>query len=243
MTAHTGARTARVHGARMELDLSDLIQRNMYLGCYERTETAVFKQVVRRGDVVVDVGANVGYFTALAAKLAGPSGRVLAFEPSPYAFSRLQQMVLVNNLRQVSVFNAGLSDRHGLVQLFLPPSTAHNHTPTMVPHEASQPVDVEVRTFDECVQATRINQVKLMKVDVEGYEPRVLQGAYETAISGRIHHLLIEFNEYWLRRAGSSAGELHELAHSLGFDVVAPKLSTSQLTAGVHTIWMKHQRA
>src|SRR4029079_6897726 len=76
-TAKTGQRTAKVFGCKMNLDLSDLIQRRIYLGCYEPAETAFFRKILRPGHKVVDVGANVGYFTALAASLVGPGGAVV----------------------------------------------------------------------------------------------------------------------------------------------------------------------
>src|SRR3954453_6323025 len=71
LVPRTGTRTAEVFGARMELDLSDWIQRNIYLGSYERQETRVFRRLLKAGDVAVDVGANVGYFTPLAASRGG----------------------------------------------------------------------------------------------------------------------------------------------------------------------------
>ena len=84
--APSGNRTAKVFGATFDLDLSDHIQRNVFVGCYERDETILFRRLVKPGQTVLDVGANIGYFTALAAKLVTKTGRVISIEPNPTAF-------------------------------------------------------------------------------------------------------------------------------------------------------------
>lgn len=84
-----GYRTARVFGMKMELDLADLIGRAIYLGTYEREETRLVKSVLRPGHTFVDVGANIGYYTALAAAIVGQAGRIISIEPSPICFARL----------------------------------------------------------------------------------------------------------------------------------------------------------
>src|SRR5436190_21982560 len=76
-----GFRRAKIFGASMELDLADIIQRQIYLGCYEPDCTRWAKRALRPGGVMIDVGANVGYFTALAAARVGLAGRVFAIEP------------------------------------------------------------------------------------------------------------------------------------------------------------------
>jgi hypothetical protein len=89
----SGVKRAQIFGNSMELDLADLIQRQIYQGTFEPRETASVKRYLRPGMTFVDVGANVGYYTALAANLvAGRGGRVVAFEPSPYAFARLKKL-------------------------------------------------------------------------------------------------------------------------------------------------------
>ena len=80
LVSHGGVRTARVHDCAMELDLCEFIQRMMYLGTYERHETRLVRKYLCPGMTFVDVGANVGYYTTLAAHV-GPKGKVFAVEP------------------------------------------------------------------------------------------------------------------------------------------------------------------
>src|SRR6185436_6075060 len=81
LVPHTGDRVASVWGYQVHLDLSEAIQRWIYMGAFEPKETALATRWLRPGMTFVDVGANVGYFTLLAASRVGPSGRVHAIEP------------------------------------------------------------------------------------------------------------------------------------------------------------------
>src|SRR5687768_12991065 len=89
---------ALVFGYRVALDLSDYIQREMYLGTYERRGTGSARRVLARGNTVIDVGANAGHYTLLAARCVGRTGRVLAIEPSPWVADRLERSIETNGL-------------------------------------------------------------------------------------------------------------------------------------------------
>ena len=117
---HRGVVRAKLFGLDMEFDLSDVIQRDMYAGMYDPFETRRLRRFLRPGMVVADVGANIGYYTWLAASAIGPTGRVLAFEPGPYAFDRLQRVVRENGVRAVECVNVALSDRAGRGTLYVP---------------------------------------------------------------------------------------------------------------------------
>src|SRR4051794_29288953 len=89
---------AQIFGYEMALDLSDEIQRNIYLGTFEPHETALLIKYLEPGMTILDVGANVGYFTALAASRVGDNGKVYSLEPSPYVFSQLEKMIQKNKI-------------------------------------------------------------------------------------------------------------------------------------------------
>ena len=225
---NSGLKTARVFGTTFHLDLADFIQRQIYLGTAEPQETRLVKQYLKPGMTFVDVGANVGYYTALAAKLVGPAGRVIAFEPSPYAFERLSAMVSANRLRQVTVINAGLSDKAGRLNIYVGIGS-HNHAPTMVAHENASVHEVNVLTLDEEMDRLGIKRIDLMKVDVEGYEPKVLRGATRLLETMSISAILCEFNKAWLIKAGSSVKALEEIIDNAGFNERGRKDSNSAL--------------
>ena len=201
----------------MRLDLSDRIQKQIYAGTFEPHETACFRQYLRPGMHVVDAGANVGYFTALATSLVAPTGRVVAVEPSPYAFARLADMVLRNSMSTVTTAQVGLGSESGRVTLYVPPDENHNHSPSMVANPQGRPVQVVIRTLDECAEEWNLGRIDLMKLDIEGYELEALRGARRLLEQRRIRAVMCEFNDYWLREAGTTPDELFGFLASAGF--------------------------
>ncbi len=212
-----GERDASVFGYRITLDLQDEVQRQMYLGVFEPKETRWALDRLQPGQTFVDVGANVGYFTLLAARTVGPTGCVVAIEPSPYAFARLETTVRGNQLTQVRPVRCALGSEHGTVLLYVPPASWGNHSPTMVPTPGWEPVPTDVLTLDHCMSDCAIETVDLLKMDVEGYETHVLRGATRCLTDRRIRAVLCEFNDHWLRGAGSSPEELYNVLIESGF--------------------------
>lgn len=212
-----GERDAEVFGYRVRLDLSEAIQRWIWLGAFEPQETALVRGWLRPGMTFVDVGANVGYFSLLAASLVGERGRVYALEPSPYAYARVAATVRANRMPQVHAFQMGLSAGPGELALYLPPESANFHSPTMSASSGGEPVSVPVRRLDAALDEWAVETVDLIKVDVEGHEPFVFAGASEVLATGRIRAVLVEFNDFWLRQQGGTPEALYRTLLDAGF--------------------------
>jgi FkbM family methyltransferase len=226
---NSGIIRARIFNSVFELDLEDFIQRQIYLGTFEPHETRLVKRHLRPGMTFVDVGANVGYYTALAARqVAGRGGRVIAFEPSPYAFDKLNSMALNNKLEHVTAVHAGLSDEAGQRRLYLGVGF-NNHSPTMVAHENATVTEIVVVSLDDEMERLGIERIDLIKIDVEGHEPKVLAGAKRLLSEGRIRMILCEFNEHWLCKSGSSPSRLADTLREAGFVEADQKFAASGL--------------
>ncbi|HEX5062333.1 MAG TPA: FkbM family methyltransferase [Kofleriaceae bacterium] len=140
------------------------------------------RQRLRPGDWFVDIGANIGYYSLLAAGLVGAEGTVMSFEPEPGAFESLTRTMALNECGQVQPHNVGLSNREGKLQLYRARDTSHSLV------EATEKlgnfrgtVDVDVYPLDRFPPAAALDgRVRLIKVDVEGEEARVAQGMLET---------------------------------------------------------------
>jgi FkbM family methyltransferase len=211
-----GERDDQVFGYKIKLDLVDYIQRSIYLSCFEPEESAWVKNYLKSGMTFVDVGANVGYFTLMAASLVGTNGLVLAFEPSPYAFARLKQTVENNHLSQVRTIQAGLSDSAGVIKLFVPTSLG-NHNSSMIKNEGGSPIDVTIQRLEDYLTANDFDHIDLIKIDVEGFEPNVIRGAAKYLQAKKIKAILCEFNKYWLEANNSSPDLLLNEILSYGF--------------------------
>lgn len=214
----TGEESIELFGYRIRLDLADYIQRSMYLDSFEPYETRMVRAYLQPGMTVVDVGANVGYYTLMAASLVGEEGQVHAFEPSPYAFHRLHATIRDNHISQVSLVQAALGDQRGRARLFLPAQIG-NHTPTLLGEDTQRTVEVPVHTLDEYVRERGIERIDLLKLDVEGFEPNVIAGARHTIEARKIGAVLCEFNEDWLDKNASSGAELQRTFCQYGFAI------------------------
>ncbi len=143
---------------------------NVLVGTYEAREAALFARHVARGDTVLDLGAHVGYYTLLAGTLAGPEGRVIAFEPLPRNCFYLRRHVELNRLRNVTVHEAAVGERRGYVFFDPGPGAGRGRV------EPGGPLRVRMVSLDDFVREQRILP-RVIKIDVEGAETRVLAGA------------------------------------------------------------------
>lgn len=148
-------------------------------GTYEPRQCEAFQRLVRPGDVVFDVGAHVGFYTVLSSSLAGPGGRVYAFEPLPANLRYLRRHCALNRCTNVTIIEACIGDRAGTARF----DDSHG---TGVGHLApGGTLEVQVRSLDELIASGEAPVPDVIKVDVEGAERLVLAGAESTL---RQHH-------------------------------------------------------
>ncbi len=205
-------------GFRMALDLSEAAQREIFFfGSYERKESALIRGILRAGDTFWDIGANIGYYTLLGAACVGPTGRVLAFEPFPPAWERLQRNVRLNSFGQIRCVNAAVTSAAGRAPLFF-----HRYVADGVAHLAAldrrmSSVTCDTVTLDrfrsECNEPPPI----MMKVDVEGAEKAVLMGGRGILSSATPPMLLVEMEDEHFANFGTSSAEIQDLLSPLGF--------------------------
>lgn len=144
-------------------------------------ELPVLRNLVFPGATVFDIGANLGFFSAILASLVGPTGTVLAFEPAPEIFRKLVATVERNGLNQVHPVNLGCGAQEA--QMVLRRVTTSSGNASLV--GAGPPgAQIEIRSLD-AIEKARREQPDLIKIDVEGFEPDVLRGAAEIIAEAR----------------------------------------------------------
>ena len=132
------------------------------------------------GEVVIDAGANVGFFSLRHAPAVGPSGRVYAFEPNPAVFELLRRNVARNGLDQVRCICAALSERPGTVRFAAEErATSSGH----IAADGAPAIEVQALTLDELVEREGLERIDLLKLDVEGHEPHVIRGGLGKALA------------------------------------------------------------
>lgn len=216
---HVGPADRTLFGRSIQLDLGEHIQRWIFLGLYERGPTRLVHDYLQPGMVVVDVGANVGYYTLLALSRVGDRGHVIAIEPAPRPRQRLSATVA--GVPNVTILANALGAERRIGTLYLD-REVDNDTPTMVPDHGGVPQEVRVVKLDDCVRDLGFDHVDLLKLDVEGWEPQILNGASALLAEGRIRAMLCELNDYWLQAVGTNATTLYEQILQHGFRDVTP---------------------
>jgi FkbM family methyltransferase len=175
----------------MELNVSSPFQRRMFYfprAYWERLMGLPFGQfmasTLQEGQVFLDIGANIGFYTLFAGKRVGPKGRVFAFEPDPMTFESLERSVARNSLGWVRCMNVALSDKEGEMPFFtVSDGSAHSLVPEIASRAKrySGQVPVRVTRLDDLSEgALDTPRIDLIKIDVEGEEPRTVAGMLGT---------------------------------------------------------------
>jgi FkbM family methyltransferase len=195
-------------GAKFECDLRDKLAREIYFVGFVRRDCRVLRRLIKPGDVILDVGANIGYFCLLFAKWLRGTGRVYAFEPFPRTVERLKRNLELNPRLKALVHlrETAVSDFVGSLSMSAPDegNSGCNYL------SARGKADVAVTTLDAFVQQESFSRVDLIKVDVEGSEVALLKGARETLERFR-PLVMIEVNPSTLGRFQHTAGDVISL--------------------------------
>ncbi len=208
-------------GVRYRLDLHEHAQRIMYLNLYERGLRRRMMRLLPEGGCVVDIGANVGFWAVQCALAMGPTGHVYAFEPNPWAVQRLLHNIRLNRrlhtLAEIEVLSSAVGDREGSAVLVASDLAAHASQASFYPPEAHaghlQEITVPVTRLDVVVK----RHINLLKIDVEGHEMAVLDGARHIFADSPPDYLVIEIHEGNLERAGQTGVALLDRIRSLGY--------------------------
>jgi FkbM family methyltransferase len=171
---------------------------------------------VNPGGVAIDVGANLGEWVLPLARRVGPSGRVLAIEPATRAATALDKTLLANALSQAEVIRCAIGDHDGTVEFAAPIATSvrvDTGTARIGPAAAGQEaLKVALRTLDSLAAERCLDRLDLVKIDVEGYERRVLDGA-ETSLARFLPVLVLETGH----EAEGDRGAIHDRLRALGY--------------------------
>ena len=185
---------------------------NIYTGLQEFDDMSFLLHVLRPGDTFVDIGANVGAYTILAAKNAGAN--VISFEPIPPTFEKLQRNVEANQvMEKVDLRRYGLSDKAGTLRFTMTMDAINHVLREDEVANSADTVEVPVGTLDGLLKDQR---PALIKIDVEGFEWPVLNGAGSILASPALKALIIELNGSG-GQYGYSEDKIHEKLLSHGF--------------------------
>jgi FkbM family methyltransferase len=221
-------------GVHLKVHADDRLSHFLRDGDFEADERAFLKRFLRTGDVFVDVGANVGLFTLLAGGLVGPTGRVFAFEPCSATFRRLMWNVRNSGMSQIACHPMALSDAPGEASLSVSQGEFgawNSLAGPLITHDVVLE-RVQMMTWDSfSVAKTLVPTVTMMKIDVEGWELAVIDGAKSLLQQPNSPVLQVEFTPANAVAAGSSCRRLFDRIHDFGYQIFRFDSNTCKLVA------------
>jgi len=207
-------------GIRYELDRSCLMQWYIYWGLTDITRPKLYS-FVNKGDIVLDLGTNVGETLLNFAKLVGEDGFVYGFEPDEINFANVQKNIELNEFENIHVFNFGISDTRETLKLYRVDPHNLGMNRILSDTEAAGFDDfttIETRTLDDVVAENGMFRVDVIKIDIEGYEMHALRGSHNVLKKFK-PRLFIEVGYTRMIKNGTSPNEVIELLNGLGYTV------------------------
>ncbi len=197
---------AEVEGHKMFLDSH---HRGISIhGTYDPFETEVLKNQIKKGDVVLDLGANIGFFTLIFAKLVGEEGKVFAFEPDPDNFSLLKKNIEINGYQNVILVHKAVSNETGKTRLYLS-SEASDHR-IYDSYDGRKSIEIETTRLDDYFNKYN-GRIDFIKMDVQGAEWAVIKGASSLLQKTKNLKITTEFWPIGLKRFGVEPQEYLKL--------------------------------
>jgi FkbM family methyltransferase len=219
--------TIQVGPATLHLDLGDpVVSGALTLRVFEPSELAFFQKYCRGNMTLVDIGANIGLYTALAMHQLDSTGRIVTLEPNPQSYTFLQKNVAANRTApkacsHVNALNMAAAPERGQKELRLNPE---NHADNRLYRGTYQGkvenwdcLPVEGRPVDQVLAELSIEEVNFVKIDIQGYEQKAISGFQKTLTHSQNVFLMSEFWPKGLKEAGGSAHEYLQMLKDVGF--------------------------
>src|SRR5262249_53132467 len=208
-------------GIHMYLNPDDYVQCMMFYNRYGRETLEVFRSFVRPGDIVIDIGAHVGFFTLFLAELVTCQGRVYSFEPDVRARKSLERSVAASKMEWVTVSPFALASKSGTTRFYLARGLGSSSAVKGEQQIDATETVVSTISLDELIQRGDITgSVRLLKIDIEGFELDAIRGMSELLKRDR-PVMLIEVNEEMLNARGVTPECLFNVLSSLDYDFAA----------------------
>lgn len=187
-------------GQKLFLDKEDSLMLSIKNKEHELTEIKYLKQIIKKGDNVLDLGANIGVYTLIFAKLVGESGHVFAFEPDPSNFELLSKNVKENKHENTTLVQKAVSDKNGKIDLYVSKRNFASHR-IFDAGDNRESIEIDVTTLDEYFKKNE-KPIKFIKMDVEGTEGATLLGASKILENSKDIIIMMEYFPKFIKKFG-----------------------------------------
>ncbi len=206
-----------IDGHKIFLDHKDSLRLSTR-GYFEPYISELMRKEVKKGDIVVDIGANIGYHTLLMARLVGEKGKVYAFEPHPDNFELLKKNVEINGYKNVVLEQKAVGDKKGKINLYLDEEgKSVKHSIVRHDYTKNAPIKVDLINLDSYFKNN--TAVNFIKMDVEGAEHYAIMGMSNLLGKNKRINMILEFTPTYLEKLGIRPEEHIKLLRDLGFNL------------------------
>ena len=224
------------------LDANDSLHLSVHES-FEDLESEIMRKNVREGDLVLDIGANIGYYSLLLAKLVGGNGKVYSFEPEPSNFALLKKNIEVNGYKNIIPIQKAVSESNRKIKFYLEKENfgahkIHNSNKKM------NSIEVDSVKLDSFFKNKK-QKINFIKMDIEGAEGKAIQGMQNLIKTNKNLKIILEFTPVSLRECGVGPEELFKMLkefksynideHKNKINLVNPKQITSDFNGGGFT--------
>lgn len=232
------------HGVKLALNPSDpVISGSLFFGVYENQELNLIKKYAKNGFRFIDIGANIGLYSAIIASIIGEKGSIYSFEPEPKAFKFLQNTINLNNFKNIHAFQKAASDSEGEIFLYASENNGGDNRAYDLGKESIGFNKVTVKKIHtgNFLLSQGINSADLIKIDVQGYEFYVFQGLIDLINNSKKIAIFTEFWPAGLMLAKSDPRDLLNLFLELKLDILDIKTQTRYTYLSLENILMKYK--
>lgn len=192
---------------------------NVFKKRQDAFEISLLKKYIKEGDLIIDIGANIGFYSELFSNLTGDKGMVYCFEPDQTNFKHLNDRV--SHISNIKTFNKAVADKNHILKIYTSKMLNVDHR-TYKPDEYDQEIDIEAVALDSFLNEQPIN---FIKIDIQGFEMSAMTGM-KTILQNNNVKILSEFWPYGLKKAGSTILEYYLFLKQLGFTINLIKNNT-----------------
>ncbi len=214
IVAHLVTNKVEINGHVMYLDEKDSLALSINK-TFEPIETEIAVKEIKKGDTVIDLGANIGYYTLIFARLVGEKGKVYAFEPDKDNFKILKKNVEKNGYKNVILVNKAVSDKTGETKLYISPDNKADHR-IYSSDEKRKYTTIKMVKLDDYFKKSN-EKIHFIKLDIQGAEYSAVKGMQQLLKRSRKIKLVTEYSPIALKRFGIDPEEYLKLLHTSGF--------------------------
>lgn len=198
----------------------------LFFNVYEKSESKFIKSICFKGMKALDIGANIGYYSTLISQVAGENGLILALEPDPESYKYLDKTINSFKIRNVLPLPIAASDIKQKLPLFISKDNRGDNR-LYQNDQLREEIEVDCLTIDELLEGNNLKTLDFIKIDVQGYEPKVFKGMKKVIKNSEKLILLTEFWPKGIFQAGENPKDFLRMLRKMEFQLFELKSNGS----------------